>query len=319
MFDTTGLIEKKNQKGTLYYEDSSSVIVAKFCGRCKNIKSVQEYNKLQKGLGGKKAHCKACEKEYREANRDKMKEYNKKYREENKDKMREYGKKHREKHANSTKEYHKKYYEEHKEKMKEYRKNYYKENKEEIKEYQNKYRKENTEKVKEYQRRYQKWYDKNNERRREYKKRRDRQYYLKNKDKSRVWKNIRRARKRLLPSTLTNSQNKNMLISQNNACILATTSFDLHLEHFIPVSIGYGGTTYENCYYMEGSLNLSKNASNPFEWIKTQPSEYQDRFHSILVPMLAARNEMTVEEFTEYVNWCFDNPRTIEDLKEVAI
>lgn len=104
---------------------------------------------------------------------------------------------------------------------------------------------------------------------------------------------------------------------QFNRCLLTGESENLHFEHFIPISVG-GGNTFDNCYFMDGYLNSIKSDHNPFEWIKTQPDEYQDRFHSVLVPMLAARNDMTVEEFTEYVYWCFENPRTIEDLQQAA-
>jgi hypothetical protein len=115
------------------------------------------------------------------------------------------------------------------------------------------------------------------------------------------------ALKHSLPSTLTIEQDALLLEIQKGKCFLSGASEGLHLEHFIPISWGAGGTTFENCYYMEGSLNNSKYNKNPFEWIKEQPEEYQQRFHEVLIPELAKRNGLTVEEFTAYVNKSHEN------------
>jgi hypothetical protein len=55
---------------------------------------------------------------------------------------------------------------------------------------------------------------------------------------------------------------------------------------------------------MVGKLNYGKNNRNPFEWINSQPEEYQERFYGLLVPELAERNGMTVEEFIYHVYEC---------------
>ncbi|MFJ8265966.1 hypothetical protein [Peribacillus asahii] len=100
---------------------------------------------------------------------------------------------------------------------------------------------------------------------------------------------------------------------QNNQCIisgigecssLSTRKNQLSIEHFIPVDWGIAGHTYENCYFMYLPLNKNKRDTNPFEWIKTQPEAYQERFHAVFVPMLVERNNMTIKEFTAYVYEC---------------
>ncbi|QWG60325.1 hypothetical protein [Bacillus mycoides] len=353
MFDTTGLIEKKSPREVIYYEDNSSVIVAKVCRGCGNVKSLPDYSGSPSGLGGKQQKCKVCEKKYREENKDrrreqrknyrienndKMKEIDKKWREENRDKIKERDKKRYEENKEAENARNKKYREEHKEKLKEYletnkdrirerQKRFYEENIEMISEREKRYREKNKDKIKERTGRYYiKNKDKIRERTKKYNKEnkdrvkaRVRKYYEENKELHYLYGHRRRTIERCLPTTLLVDMLEGMRFEQHNECILTRGTEELDLEHFIPLSIGQGGTTYENCYYMDHYLNMSKHANNPFEWIKTQPSEYQDRFHSILVPMLAARNDMTVEEFTEYVNWCFENPRTIEDLQEATM
>ena len=73
-------------------------------------------------------------KEYRDENKEKIKERHKEYRDENKEKI---------------KENKKEFYQENKEKIKEYKKEYYQENKEKIKERQKEYRDDNNEMIKE--------------------------------------------------------------------------------------------------------------------------------------------------------------------------
>lgn len=117
---------------------------------------------------------------------------------------------------------------------------------------------------------------------------------------------LRRKRKASLPYTLTGKDLKIILKIQDGKCILLCSLEGLHLEHFIPISWGIGGTTFENCYYMNGVLNSSKGNRNPFQWITAQPIHIQDNFHNKLVPMMAERNSMTVEEFTTYVNEAYE-------------
>lgn len=129
----------------------------------------------------------------------------------------------------------------------------------------------------------------------------------------------RRARKNGLPDDMTDRRWEEILKEDfNGACALLGETENVHMEHFIPVSIGHGGTVEGNVYPMSGSLNHSKNAFNPFEWIKRkdiQEKVSMERWNA-LVEYLADKNGLTVEEFEEYTYWCFDNPRTPEQAAE---
>jgi hypothetical protein len=77
-------------------------------------------------------------KEYHEANKEKIREYNKKYRVEHNDELREYNKKYRVEHNDELREYNKKYRVEHNDELREQHKQYREANKEKIREHKNK-------------------------------------------------------------------------------------------------------------------------------------------------------------------------------------
>ena len=89
-------------------------------------------------------------KQYREANKEKIKEIHKKFREANKEKIKKYREAYKEKIKKYNKEYQKQYREANKEKIKENRKQYREANKEKIKEINKKWNVANKEKLKKY-------------------------------------------------------------------------------------------------------------------------------------------------------------------------
>lgn len=125
----------------------------------------------------------------------------------------------------------------------------------------------------------------------------------------------RRAMEMALPHTENSKEWKTVLEEFNYKCPLTNSSENVHLEHFIPVSWGFGGSLRNNIYPMNGTLNISKNASNPFEWCKTLTKEQRKIFYSVIVSKLAEENEMTIGEFKNYVYWCEQNKRTVEQVK----
>lgn len=140
----------------------------------------------------------------------------------------------------------------------------------------------------------------------EYKK----EYRTVNKSGERASEQRRRARKILLPDTLTAKQHQH-LVSQG--CAFTGCSGDIHLDHFIPLAWGYGGSVIENMIPLKGSLNLSKQDANPFEWIKRKYIQEQidmDRWNAT-VDYLAELNGMTAQEYEEYVYWCEENKRDL--------
>jgi hypothetical protein len=129
----------------------------------------------------------------------------------------------------------------------------------------------------------------------------------------------RRAREKLLLADLKEKQWETILRRKfKGRCALTGEESDLHLEHAIPLAIGHGGTTEWNCYPLVGRLNSSKNASNLFEWIKRPEIESQikkPRFNS-LIKHLADKCGLTVNEYIEFYQWCFNNPRlTVEEIE----
>ncbi|MEK4970667.1 hypothetical protein MKX29_23985 [Cytobacillus sp. FSL R7-0696] len=322
-----GLTEKRNRMGAVYYEDADGEIVARLCTKCDEIKELANFSKDKRKLGGVRSYCKGCEskrsRKYREENREKIAERNRKYREENREKIaesqRKYYEENREKIAERHSKYYEenreniaKYYEENRDKIAERMRKYYEENRDKIAEVKRKYYEENRDKIAGYRRKFR-------EENREKEAERSRKYYENNREKYYIYVARRLARKRSLPDTLTAEEYAKTLAYFGNACALTGETTDLHSEHAIPLAIGRGGTIRENMYPMAGRLNLSKGDRNIFEWFEANRKRFklsQERFDR-LIEWLGKANDMTVEEYRDYVYWCHDNPVEIDE--EVAI
>lgn len=103
-------------------------------------------------------------------------------------------------------------------------------------------------------------------------------------------------------------------ITQNKCAI--TGDDDTHLDHFIPMSTGHGGTYEGNLILLSKELNLSKGTRNPFIWAKDYLTEEQQKNFTKVVEYLAELNGLTVEEYREFVFWCFENPRDVDEITE---
>lgn len=144
---------------------------------------------------------------------------------------------------------------------------------------------------------------------------RTRKWRNSNPEKASLIDQRRRARKKGLLDTLTDSQYAVTLDYFGNACALTGQKHSLEKEHAIPLSIGHGGTTFENCYPMANGLNQSKWQHNIFEWFEANRQRFnlsQERFDR-LIEWLGKANGMTVEEYRDYVYWCHANPRNIDE------
>lgn len=285
-FDLTGLTEKviEGRWKTVYYEDSSGVVLARTCTRCGEVKPLYEYNNSRSGFAGKKSYCKECNKER-----------TRKYYKENASKLREYARK---------------YYKENAEEVREYTKKYYRKNIEARRKYNQKHRENNKEYYREL---FRKWRNDNKEKIREY----DRLYRARRKDSRRLYEQRRRARKALLPDTLTEAQRLEIFDFFDGKCSLSDTAENIHMDHVIPLITGHGGTIYENIIPLRDDLNLSKNDRNIFEWFADNRERFglSQRKFDELIEYLADINEMTVEEYRDYVYWCHDNPRTLDEIE----
>ena len=115
----------------------------KVCSKCKEEKPLGEFHKQRMGKLGRQGQCKACFKQYREANKEKFAEYRKQYYEENKEKVLEQKKQYRKANKEKMAEKDKLYYEANKEKIAERTKQWREENREKINEYVKNRRKNN--------------------------------------------------------------------------------------------------------------------------------------------------------------------------------
>lgn len=285
-FDLTGLTEKKNRKGTKYFEDNKGDIVAKECSRCGLVKSLRHYGKHKGCLAGVNSECKRC-----------ASERARKYRIEHKDSLsfiedrRERGRKWRE--ENPT-----------------YFREYYKRNREQVLEANYRWAKLNRDKMREYNRRYA---ANNPDKVRDSRKR-----WEENNPEKLIMKTQKRlARRRSLPDSITEEQRKYILVKFSYGCALTGES-DYHWDHVIPLATGHGGTIYENMIPLRADLNISKSNRNIFEWFADNRERFglSQRKFDELIEYLADINEMTVEEYRDYVYWCHDNPRTVGEITE---
>ena len=135
----------------------------KVCSRCKQEKPFEGFSKERARKDGLRSQCKDCVKQYREQNKESIKERNKQYYEQNKESISEYQKQYYEQnkesirernkqHREQNKESIKQYYEQNKERIQEQKKQYYEQNKESILEYNKQYREQNKESIQEYRR-----------------------------------------------------------------------------------------------------------------------------------------------------------------------
>lgn len=120
-----------------------------------------------------------------------------------------------------------------------------------------------------------------------------------------------------IPHTISAKQWKNISTRFNNSCALTGDRARLHMDHVIPLSVGHGGTVYENMIPLRADLNLSKSNRNIFDWFADNRERFglEQRKFDELIEYLADINNMTTKEYEEYVRWCHDNPRTIDEIK----
>ncbi|MFF2531508.1 hypothetical protein ACFVS2_21610 [Brevibacillus sp. NPDC058079] len=113
-----------------------------------------------------------------------------------------------------------------------------------------------------------------------------------------------------LPFDFTVDDFMNVAQEFNYRCAITESTFNLSVDHFIPLSIGHGGTYVGNVFPLSFEFNEWKDAENPFEWKrKLKKLSYRQKFNR-LVDYLADLNGLSRAEFVDYVYWCFNNPRS---------
>ena len=144
------------------------------------------------------------------------------------------------------------------------------------------------------------WTNKNREKIRE----QQRVYAENNRDKRKLNEARRRARKSSLPDALTIDETLNLLREFNHRCAICLGEYE-HLDHFIPISSGYGGTVIENIVPMCSRCNISKGSKNPFLWAKTLSKNNRERFDSLVKYLVDINGIAAVEDYEAHVTNCF--------------
>jgi len=85
------------------------------------------------------------------------------------------------------------------------------------------------------------------------------------------------------------------------------------IDHFIALNTGHGGNYFENYMPLELGLNSSKNDKNPFKWI-TFRNINRSLFEQE-VERLSQLNKLTPDEYRQFVYWCYDNRRSVDEIK----
>lgn len=127
----------------------------------------------------------------------------------------------------------------------------------------------------------------------------------------------RENRLRALPNDLTKEEETLIRSRFNDKCAFTGRDVPIHLDHVIPVAVGHGGTTVSNILPIWQRINSSKGAKNVFEWYEENGDKFgvcPERFKQA-IKYLAKLNEMSVEEYREYVYECHANP--IDKITEV--
>lgn len=131
-------------------------------------------------------------------------------------------------------------------------------------------------------------------------------YKQNNRERLRVNEANRRARKRMLPDTLTEIEAFEILETFNGKCAFCDAEAE-HLDHFIPLVTECGGTIKENIIPLCQPMNSSKHGRNPFLWADIYLKGEEKRKFEQTVRYLADLNNMTTTDYKQYVFMCFKN------------
>lgn len=191
----------------------------------------------------------------------------------------------------------------------EYNKRYYAKNVKYHRERSKKYRENNLDERRLYDRRYR---EENKEKRSAYMS----EWSKQNKPRRQANEHRRRSRLTDLESKFDYGDQE-IVLDRFKGCAL-TGSHKFHWDHVIPVSLRREGTTLKNMIPLRPDLNLSKQNQNIFEWFEANRQRFklsEEKFKQLIV-WLATANATTSEKYRDYVYWCHDNPRIIDESEE---
>lgn len=143
-------------------------------------------------------------------------------------------------------------------------------------------------------------------------------YAQKYPERQQIYKAKRRALKIALPNDLTPEEWRFIRYECfDNRCALTGKRKKLSMDHWIAISTGHVGTVVGNVYPLNRYLNSSKGDANPFEWVKRPDVARKidpDMWHRLIL-FLAKQWGMDPEEFRAFTYWCYENPRTAEQIE----
>jgi hypothetical protein len=137
--------------------------------------------------------------------------------------------------------------------------------------------------------------------------------YKRSKEKDRFYKEVRRAKEKKLEANVSQREWDMYIKNKFNSRCPILNSEDFHIDHFIPLSWGHGGTYIGNVIPLSPKLNISKGNKNPFEWRNLLNDEHKMKF-DLVVEHLSEINGMSYDLFKEYVYWCEKNKRDALDI-----
>lgn len=260
----------------------------KICGSCKQyLPANNEYfATLKHSKDGLNTICKSCksayDKEYREKNKERLKEFHKRHHQENKEKRNAYAKKWH----SENKEHIKKYKQANKEKITEFNKKYLAENKEKHKQVVAKWKEEHKEHIRQYRK---------ENRERDRLKENEWRKSERGKKLSRVSVNAYKSRKRALINTFTAKEWDECIKYFNDECAYCGCKPEvIEQEHFIPVNKN-GAFVKENIITACRSCNASKADKDFSEWYPEQSFYSKERELKILDYLGKVSNERTFQ------------------------
>lgn len=246
----------------------------KICNKCGIEKPLIDF-RLKKTRGEYKPYyiCKSCEKEYRDNNKDYMKEYGLKYRKDNKEKIKEYHELYYSNNKNEINAKHKEYRENNKEKEKSRLRKYYQDNIETEREKRTKYNKTHQDYRKEY---YQENKDKIVKYVRE-KRNNDSFYRIKDNTRKLIYRCFKKGgytkrshTYKIVGTDYETFYNHLLKTFLDNYGYEWDGKEEVHIDHIIPISTAKSEEdiirlcNYTNLQLLKGRDNLSK--SNKINW-----------------------------------------------------
>jgi 5-methylcytosine-specific restriction endonuclease McrA len=140
-------------------------------------------------------------------------------------------------------------------------------------------------------------------------------YQIKNRD----YINKRQKMIKLASNGITIRDKNKVLMLYDYSCALTGAKTKIQIDHIIPLVTGQSSNSFENILPLQSKLNESKHNRNVFEWAKEKHEYFGftlSQFNKVMTEV-ALRNGMSLEEYRNYVYWCFENKIDIKEYSEV--